>query len=370
MSSIRITTDQAIIGMVVANNIYSRDNQLLVGRETILSERNIIRLKLYGIKEFEIIDQQASSMYLYDEIEDIPGRLSKEPEYYSKVRDTEEFKQFKASIEDTAEYLKDYFNKVVTGQEHINSNMLISEIEAIIFESRNGIHLLDMLNCMKVYDDSTYIHSINVALICYAIGRWMNLPIEDVQVLALSGLFHDIGKLLIPKDIVLKPTRLTDNEYVQMKDHVILGYEILKKQNIDIRIKNTALMHHEKCDRSGYPMKLSGEQIEPFAKIVAIADVYDAMTANRIYRGPICPFNVIAQFEADGLKQYDPTSLLIFLDRMVQSYIHNWVVLSNEEIAEIIMINKNTLSKPVVRTQKQHYIDLSRERNLEIMAFI
>jgi putative nucleotidyltransferase with HDIG domain len=370
VSSLRITTDQAVVGMIVANNIYSRDSQLLVGKDTILSERNIIRLKLYGIREIDIVNQQHSHRNLFDEIEYIPEQLSIEPAYYSKVRDTEEFKQFKESIEGSADYLKDYFNKIVTGEERINSNELIVEIESIISESRNGIHLLDMLNCMKVYDDSTYIHSINVALICYAIGRWINLPKEDVQILALAGLFHDIGKLLVPKDIVLKPTKLTEHEYVKMKDHVVLGYEILKNQKIDNRIKITALMHHEKCDKSGYPMNLSGEQIEPFAKIVAIADVYDAMTANRIYRGPICPFEVIAQLESDGLHQYDPNSLLIFLDRMVQSYINNWVVLSNKEIAEIIMINKSSLSKPVVRTKNEHYIDLSRERNIEIMAFI
>jgi putative nucleotidyltransferase with HDIG domain len=320
---IRIPTDHAAIGMIVAKNIFSRDSQLLAGKDTVLSERSIIRLKLYGIKEIEIIDQTDDSMNQIDEAEEIPDPFSYESEYYSEVRNSEEFKRFMTSISTQADYIQNYFGRIVKKDEHINTKELIVEIEAILAESRNGIHLLDMINCMRIYDDSTFIHSINVALICYAIGRWMKLPLEEIRVLALSGLFHDIGKLLIPKDIILKPERLSDAEYIRMKDHVILGYQILRDEKIDKRIKTAALMHHEKCDRSGYPMKLSGDQIEPFAKIVAIADVYDAMTSNRIYRGPMCPFNVISEFETEGFQKFDPSSLIIFLDRIVQSYIHN-----------------------------------------------
>lgn len=377
MSSIRITTDQAKIGMIAANNIYSRDSQLLINKGTELSERSIIRLKLYGIKELEILIHNEFATSETDKVEEMHEQNQSdfesnyfETDYLGRLQGTQEFRKFKSAIVNTADYMKNYFNRIVQNNEHINTKVLMDELEIILAESRNGLHLIEMLTCINSYDDSTYLHSINVSLICYAIGRWINLPIDEVRVLALSGLLHDIGKLRIPSEILLKPSKLTYEEYKKIQKHTILGYQILEHEDIDPRIKYAALMHHEKCDGSGYPCKLKSNQIETFAKIVAIADVYDAMTSNRIYRGPICPFNVISEFEKDGLVKFDPLSLLTFLENMVNSYINYWVLLSNQEKAEIIMINKNALSKPVVRTQNENYIDLSREREIKIMAFI
>lgn len=377
MSSIRITTDQAKIGMVSANNIYSKDSQLLINEGTKLSERSIIRLKLYGIKELEVLIHNDFATSDTEEVEEMQDQNSTdfesnyyESDYFGRLRNTKEFRKFKTTIVNSADYMKNYFNRIVQNKEHIDTKALLDEVEIILAESRNGIHLIEMLSCINSYDDSTYLHSINVSLICYAIGRWVNLPIDEIRVLALCGLLHDIGKLQIPYSILLKPSKLTNEEYKKIQEHTILGYRILEHENIDPRIKTAALMHHEKCDGSGYPSKLKSNQIDIFSKIVAIADVYDAMTSNRVYRGPICPFNVISEFEKDGLIKFDPLSLLTFLENMVNSYINYWVLLSNQEKAEIIMINKNALSKPVVRTQNENYIDLSREREIKIMAFI
>ena len=93
-------------------------------------------------------------------------------------------------------------------------------------------------------------------------------------------------------------------------------------------------MHHEKCDGSGYPFGLKGNKIDPFAKIVAIADVYDAMTAARVYRGPLCPFQVIDIFEKEGLQKYEASFILKFLQNVVNTYINNRVLLSEEALAD------------------------------------
>jgi HD-GYP domain-containing protein (c-di-GMP phosphodiesterase class II) len=129
-------------------------------------------------------------------------------------------------------------------------------------------------------------------------------------------------------------------------------------------------MHHERFDGSGYPSNLRGSEIEDFAKIIAIADVYDAMTATRCYREPLCPFEAIRIFEDEGLQKYDPRFIMTFLENVVSSYINNRVVLSNGIIGDIVFINKMFLSKPIVRTEDGDFIDLSKERGLGILAIL
>ena len=95
--------------------------------------------------------------------------------------------------------------------------------------------------------------------------------------LTLCGILHDIGKLLVPNEILSKPDRLTANEYAIIKEHVNLGYQIVKDADIDERVKSAILLHHEKCDGSGYPMGLKSEDIPDFAKIITSADIYDCL---------------------------------------------------------------------------------------------
>ena len=246
---------------------------------------------------------------------------------------------------------------------------LLNQSETLVDPQATTIEIFDMIHNMRQYDDSTYAHCINVSLICRIMAKWLNFNAEDTNVLTLCGLLHDIGKLSIPDSIVKKPDKLTAEEYELIKTHTIRGYETLSKQNIDKRIINSALMHHERCDGSGYPNGLHGNQIDEFAKIVAIADVYDAMTAARVYRGPQCPFKVITIFEEEGLQKYDPHYILTFLERIVSSYMNNSVKLSDGRIGEVIMINPGKLSKPMVRIGND-YIDLSKKPDLWIEELV
>ena len=126
----------------------------------------------------------------------------------------------------------------------------------------------------------------------------------------------------IPEEIIKKPGILTEEEYTEIKNHPRRGYNLLKPMKLDERIKKVALMHHERCDGSGYPDGLWGDQIDEFAKIVAIADVYDALTSAMVYRGALCPFEVINMVvEQDGDKRFDPKYLHPFLEGVVKSFI-------------------------------------------------
>ena len=180
----------------------------------------------------------------------------------------------------------------------------------------------------------------------------------------------DIGKLTIPEDILNKPGTLSDDEYDIMKSHTKRGYNILKNMNLDSRIKKAALMHHERCDGSGYPSGLTEENIDDFAMIIGIADVYDAMTAARSYRSPLCPFQVIANFEKDGYQKYHTKYILTFLKKIAVTYQSNRVILSDGRGCNIAMLNSQDLSRPLVRFDDNTCLDLSKDRSVFIKTVI
>ena len=247
--------------------------------------------------------------------------------------------------------------------EEIDSKAILEDVENVVDKGRNGIHILDMLQCMRVYDDVTYFHSVNAVMLSNMIGRtvYPDISKEELDILTLSGLLHDIGKMMVPDNIIQKNGRLTLPEYNVVKTHVLFGNNILKGlKNLDPRVAEVAMRHHERCDGTGYPGGYRREQIEPFARIVAIADTYDAMTSDRVYRAALCPFDVIHMFEREGIVKFDVEFLLPFLEKAVQAYLNTEVKLSTNEVGKVIMINHNEYSKPVVQVGNEFY-DLSKE---------
>lgn len=357
MEAVRIRTDEVVSGMVVATDVYSSTDQLIVTKGTKLDERMITRLRFYDIY----------GLHVYNVDSEIEPH--KEESYIEMIRSTPEFKKFKRTYIESVGKVEKSFKSIIDGEDINDLDALVEETDRILREGRNGLHIFEMLHGIRDYDDMTYIHSLNVSLICSVFAGWLKMSKEETRILTQAGLLHDIGKMLIPKHIIAKPSRFTEDEFEEMKMHSIKGYKALKDLNLDIRVKYVALMHHEKCDGSGYPNGFKSNQIEDFSKIVAIADVYDAMTSNRTYRQAICPFDVVENFERDGFLKFDPGYLMIFLERIVQSYLHNAVRLSDGREGEVVMINKLSLSRPIVRCADV-FIDLSKELKLSIEAVL
>ena len=357
MEAVRIRTDELVTGMIVAADIYTSNDQLIITKGTKLDERMITRLRFYNIYGIHVYDGNPVE------------EPHKEESYIEMLRSTPEFKKFNRTYVESVEKVEDSFNNLIDGDGEANLESLLEETDRILSEGRNGTHIFEMLHGIRNYDDMTYVHSLNVSLICSIFAGWLKMSKEETRILTQAGLLHDIGKLLIPKHIISKPSKLTEDEFEEIKMHSIKGYQALKDLNLDVRVKYAALMHHEKCDGSGYPNGFKANQIEDFSKIVAIADVYDAMTSNRTYRQAICPFDVVENFERDGFLKYDPGYLMIFLERIVQSYLHNVVRLSDGREGEVVMINKLSLSRPVVRCGNT-FIDLSKEPKLSIESVL
>ena len=374
MAAKRILTSRAAENMVVADDVYTTDDKLVIPEGTVLTEEIIKSLKEYGIFAIRIkVDEEDGSIPLEDdseeeetkEIVETPKRRTQEEQqnYLRQIKESKEFEEFHSAFIDSVDNLKSLFNKVVMHNEEIDSKAILEDVENVVDKGRNGIHILDMLQCMRGYDDVTYVHSVNVAMLSNMIGRtvYPDISKEELDILTLSGLLHDIGKMMVPDNIIQKNGRLTLPEYNVVKTHVLFGNNILKGlKNLDPRVAEVAMRHHERCDGTGYPGGYRREQIEPFARIVAIADTYDAMTSDRVYRAALCPFDVIHMFEREGIVKFDVEFLLPFLEKAVQAYLNTEVKLSTNEAGKVIMINHNEYSKPVVQVGNEFY-DLSKE---------
>lgn len=357
----RLSTLQLVPGMIVAENVLSFNQQLVISKGTVLTDKLITRLDLYGIL----------TIYVEDTVPDtIPVSVApKDPSYSDRIKKSPAFQQFREDYQLNIDSFRDVINNVAEKNIQLDVDTLLQSSLEMISDSKGQIGVLDMLQNMRNYDDSTFAHSMNVALICNVLATWLKFSEDEIELATACGLFHDIGKLLIPHDILSKPGKLSAEEYAMVQKHPVTGYQMLLTQDVDNHVRYAALMHHERCDGSGYPMHLLGSQIDKYARIVAIADVYDAMTAARVYRGPLCPFRVIEIFEMEGFQKYDVEYLLTFLENVVNTYIQNRCRLSDGREGDIIYINRDKLSRPIVQCGTD-YINLMDYPELSIDSLL
>ena len=169
-------------------------------------------------------------------------------------------------------------------------------------------------------DPYTRGHSDRVALYSVLLGKKVGLSDEDLELLRIGGLFHDIGKIGIPDAILLKPGKLTDEEYSEIKNHPTIGSHILATASIFEKVLPIVKHHHEKYNGFGYPSKLKGGEIPYLARIAAIADTYDAMTSKRPYRDSLALDVVKEEFRKNIGDQFDPVLGQAFLDILENDY--------------------------------------------------
>lgn len=361
----RVLLSEVKTGMELANDLYDEQGRLILPIGTKFDRENILKLKNYDIVSIKIFERS--------ELEDLFNSnhaKSKRSElnYYEKIKNTKQFEAFDEQFTQSVDILENQLNQIVIRNKEINVYKMLQSVKAIINSNKTGYSMLDMLNCIRGYDDLTYAHSMNVALICNVMAKWLKFNDEETDQLLLAGLLHDIGKIKIPKQILSKPGKLTDKEYQIIQYHTILGYDIIKNYPIDAVVKNAALMHHERYNGTGYPHNLKGDSIDKISRIVAIADVYDAMTADRVYREGLSPFDVIDYFES-CMELFDPELCLIFLEHTAQSYVSCTVLLSDGREAKIALINKTALGKPVVMIDNDP-LDLSKNRDIKIVRLL
>lgn len=262
-------------------------------------------------------------------------------------------------------YIEDELTKDIVIQETISSALRDHAVEALhrldFEEAVNVAGLivdqlldaksisLDMFD-LRTYDDYTYRHSVNVAVLSVVIGMGLSLTNDELVDLCSAAIFHDLGKLSIDKELLNKPGRLTPEENELLRRHAQMSYEILReKWNIPARVKAAVLSHHENEDGSGYPNGLVGENIHLFAKILHVADVYDALSSVRSYKKAYSFSESLEYLMGGSGSLFDRDVVMAFMDKVPIYPKGISVLMSDNREAIIVENHKGYPLRPTVR---------------------
>lgn len=339
-------------GMELGEDIFSKGD-LLIPADTVLTSALIDKLARHNVVCVTVKD---ASDYATT--------------HFERIRVSTSFKHFETVYNECMVDFKRIMIDFVERQIAPDISALMDIYTKIRNCAQTGEQLLDYLyNMLPSEDEMTHSHCLNSALIAGVFGIWLSLSDEDIDTLIQCGFFYDIGKLKLPDKLLWKPGKLSDFEYNWVKTHTTIGYDMIKDLHLNEHVLNATLMHHERCDGSGYPGKLTGEQIDLFALIMGIIDSYEAMTSARSYRPTLIPFQVIENFEKTGYEKYGSGIIQSIMEHIANTQLGMTVRLSDDRIADVLLTNRNALTRPFVKCGEE-LIDLTKFPDLKIVAVL
>ncbi len=332
-------------GMKIDQSIVDQSKRALIVRGTILDDYLINALSKLGISGVYIGEGEYE-----DEVVEKPEDIKISPKTQNiieketvadraKVRLTESVKR---RVKEGIQYI---YNNTESDDFTRQTNRITKSLMHAITENDAVAVDIDML---KVSDEYTFKHSVDVATIAMIIAKKHGLKDKEIYDIGIAGLLHDVGKSQIPNEVLNKPDRLTDEEFAIMKKHSLFGYNILKnKPEISDMIRLGVLQHHEKINGRGYPLGVTKEKICLYARILAIADVYDALVTERPYKSAFTKRDAVEMLMA-MTEELDIDVMKSFLESVILYPVGSQVTLSNGEIARVLENNHECILRPKV----------------------
>ena len=326
MKIISVWLDQCMSGMKIAETLSNEYGAVVVHKDAVVSEHIIGKLKNQGYDKIKVYIEK-------DQVVESRSENQVRKEYIQNI-----------------DMMKEVVRDITTGKS-LDMKM-IHEVSGSMHSRRDDtLSVIMCLNQMRDVDEYTYTHCLNVSFLCMLITSWMKYDETQVKLALEGGLLHDLGKCKVPVSILNKPGKLEKEEFEEIKKHTVYGYKILKEtEGVGKNSALTALTHHEKMDGSGYPLGIKGNDIHPFGRVCAIADIYDAMTAKRVYHEKSTPFEVFFCMESQTFGVLDSHILTVFLRNISGYYVGDKVRLSTGDKGTIAYINSRMISRPIVKT--------------------
>lgn len=325
----------------IENDIFNNNGVFVLSKGTVLSNDSIVKLVQHSIDyvDVELVTESAEP----------PASPIQKMEL-----------QFNDAIE---AFENIFLESLATGK--FDQNDVDDLLEPLMEQLTSQKDVVSLLLMLDKKDNYTYNHSMQVGMLSYYIALWLNYPHDEAYKAGKAGFLHDIGKSMIAPEILNKPGKLTTEEYDEVKRHTTYGCEIIRNSTTDEISALVALQHHEREDGSGYPQGLTSSEIHPFAKITAIADVYSAMTSNRVYQNKQELITVLHELYRLSFGKFSPEPTQAFIRHMLPNFIGKRVRLSSGELGSIVMTNPSDFFRPLVKTDTR-FADLSREPNIDI----
>ncbi len=327
-----ISIDVLEPGLVMAKTIWNDTGLPLLQKGAVVSQPIINRLKQLNIKYVYIDDKISEGI-------EVNESIPPEKRIHAVKKITESFKKIKGLEGKKASYVLDI--------QSVEIGIIVEDLlDAIL----NSNEMLTVLTDSFLYDEYLYQHSFQVTLYSLAIAKELGYSYKDMKLIGIGAMLHDVGKLQVPTNILLKPGSLTDEEFEMMKQHARLGFDILRNlHSISLLVAHCAFQHHERLDGSGYPRGLKENEIHPYAKIIAVADVFDAVTSERVYRKQMLPSEGINLIQTGSGKLFDSKVVEAF-KRSVIHYPNGTVLLFTDGRRGVVAKqNPNSAAHPFIR---------------------
>ena len=360
--------------MLIGRTVYDGDSEnVLVEGGTVLDRDTIKMLKEKGV----------ASVYVDED--SILAAVQKEKEIKRESEKAAEAPVPERSVKLDSKYEEDY--RYVYGEmeklfaEAAETGKLNMGILQSVMSSgrlrdlyKEGATAVSMMYSMNQKGDYNLHHCVHLAILGGLMARWMGLTGIDRQNMVLAGLFLDIGKQMIPKDLLEKKGLLTEEEFDILKNHVVDSFKIVEGSELAGRtdLMNGIIQHHERNNGTGYPSGLKGDAITTFGKVLAVLDCYDAMASSRSYAEKRSPFEVFKVLYADVLDgKLDSEYSVLFMHKMNAALNGCWLRLSDGSAGRIVYIDESRVTAmPVVQLADGGFIDLNTVKDLTVVEIM
>ena len=352
MALIRMKTHHLKKGMLIKADVYNRIGVILVPANTPVTSEVFELLTKHFIEEVVI------------EYEPEPAPVTS---FSSGRRRINEKKLQEATMiykvaEDTlAQNLKD----IVQKDKEVDIPALLGLLQSVIDKADEELSVFDILHHMQKDSDTLYAHSINVSLYAQLLARWVDLDKEEIELVSLAGLLHDMGHMQYPESEDSPFTLHDGMDKTCHEQHPTLAYRILQNKDIDHRIKQAVLTHHERFDQTGFPLGVSFLNINQITRVLAIADCYVTLITEENGHPGMIPFEAMKYLQETDYKKFDYKFLTTFIEHVSLNYVQHEVLLTDGRIGTILMINKNDLTRPLVQIGNL-FVDLTKQKDLAI----
>jgi len=286
-------------------DLYDETGKIIYVKGTDFTPELLMKLshaKIYKRDEQEYVEEQKKTwppVKKFKEPKEIEPPNPPEKAEFQSVVNSEKTQHLVGNI-------KEVLNAIMEGVPP-KASLCLEATHSICEEVYQKLDKVGNINQLRIQDFYTYAHSINTAVISTIIGREIGIPEDKVRELSLAAYLHDIGKTRLPQEILYKKGKLTTEEFELIKSHAQLGYDFIKNEmRLPEHIARGALEHHERWHGDGYPNKLKGKEISKFAQIIGIADVFDALVSEKIYRSSVHSNDAIRIMLTEEAKSFNP----------------------------------------------------------------
>lgn len=316
--------------MRLGKKIYNEEGIILLSENAEMNDAIIRRLLLHGLDYVYVSDPRTDDVVVQDMIEESTRRKA-----LQDIRTT--FR--KLSEPSVKGMIYPYLGKTFTGL-----------VESIMDDLKGREDTMIMMMNINSMDQYLFRHSLNVCIYSLMLGLMQGYSKDELTLLGLGALLHDVGKTKVPLAILNKTSALTEDEFNEIKKHPELGFRMLKDEpGISLKSAHCAFQHHERMNGSGYPRGLKGEEISDFARLIAITDTYDAMTTHRVYRSAMLPHEALEVLYTGCGTLYEKSKLELFRNHVAIYPLGISVTLNTGEKAVVVKIHNEVPSRPVVR---------------------